>query len=367
MSFVLAATPHGPQLALQRALSRDCVPVAACLLQSRDADDVLTAINAALARGQPRLVPFDEAARHGFVKRIVLRTWPWTSDEVPLSAAAPRGGQTTAAPATTHAVLVDFVTAGRGSRGEQEALERVSRTLLDAPPRSLTGIVQTVSSFRSSPALATDVTVPLAGASTAALVLGDITLRAPPQGFLQINAQQAAALGAAVEAAAALERSDTVVDLYTGCGTWALLLAQRCARVVGIDVVASGIEAAQRNAASNGVTNAEFHVRDLHEGGRAGRVLSGLLRSWAPDVVIVDPARRGLSHSSVEALRRCAARRLVYVSCNGESFARDTRSLCAAAAGSKDSAPWRLTSVQPVDMFPNTHHCESVAAFERAL
>lgn len=176
-----------------------------------------------------------------------------------------------------------------------------------------------------------------------------------------------------------LRPSDVLLDMYCGTGSIGLALAARCAALHGVEVVAPAVRDARRNAERNGIANATFWLADLEAS--AGEALLAGAQLPAPDVVVVDPARPGLSPAVVSFLRRCGTRRVVYVSCNPATQARDIALLCAPAeaeaaaraAGAGPSragadaagAAYRLVSVQPVDMFPHTMHVESVAVLDR--
>ncbi|PNH08515.1 putative RNA methyltransferase CT0009 [Tetrabaena socialis] len=211
--------------------------------------------------------------------------------------------------------------------------------------------------------------------------LGGQVFRISPGSFFQTNSRQAEVLYDIVRQAAALRpgRVDTLLDLYCGTGTIGLSMAAECREVVGVDVVESAIEDARRNAAINSVRNAVFITADIDRlaprddpryasGDAGGGVSTGAAPPPAaaaglpahPDVVIVDPARGGLSGGSSALLVRCGARRVVYVSCNVATQARDLDRLVNGPA-----APFRLVSVQPVDLFPHTDHVETVAVLER--
>ncbi len=178
-----------------------------------------------------------------------------------------------------------------------------------------------------------------------------------PRAFFQPNTEQAEVLYTEVARAAGLSLETAshtrLLDLYAGTGTIGLALAPLCREVIGVELVADAVRNAQENAAANGISNARFLCGDV------GAVLAaeGLDQPGAADLVVVDPPRAGLMTSALECLSSLAAPRLVYVSCNPESLARDHKPLCAAG--------FRLRSVQPVDMFPQTGHIENVALFER--
>ncbi len=184
-------------------------------------------------------------------------------------------------------------------------------------------------------------------------VLNGLQFRIGPKSFFQTNTAQAEVLYHKIRALAALRGHEVLYDLYTGVGSIALYLAQHTRRVVGVDTVVSAIEDAQANAALNGVTNATFVA------GEVERLLDAtfVAEHGTPDVVVVDPPRAGLHPHVVPQLQQLAPARLVYVSCNPATQARDLALL---------SDQYRLEAVQPVDLFPHTGHVESVALLTRA-
>ncbi|HIZ14421.1 MAG TPA: 23S rRNA (uracil(1939)-C(5))-methyltransferase RlmD [Candidatus Tidjanibacter faecipullorum] len=173
-----------------------------------------------------------------------------------------------------------------------------------------------------------------------------------PKSFYQTNSRQAYELYKVARNFADLHGDETVYDLYTGTGTIANFVARHCARVVGIEYVPEAIEDAKHNSALNGIGNTAFFAGDMKD------VLNDafIARHGRPDVVILDPPRAGVHEDVIATILRAAPRRIVYVSCNPATQARDL----ALLAGD-----YRVTAVQPVDMFPHTHHVENVVRLER--
>jgi len=181
--------------------------------------------------------------------------------------------------------------------------------------------------------------------------LGALTFELSPRAFFQLNPSQTVRLYDRAKAAAALTGGETVVDAYCGVGTISLWLASAAKEVRGIEAVPDAVEDARRNARANGVDNASFHVGLSEE----------LLPAWAdagfrPDVVVLDPPRSGCDRKLLDALVRVRPKRIVYVSCNPATLAKD-------AAVLLESGRYALASVEPVDMFPHTAHVEAVATF----
>ncbi len=183
--------------------------------------------------------------------------------------------------------------------------------------------------------------------------IGGLRFRIASNTFFQTNTLQAERLfGLAVEAAG-LTGGEEVLDLYSGTGAISLFLAQRAGKVTGIELVPESIAMAEKNAALNGIDNCRFVVGEVRE---FFRRRPGEAR--AAQVVLVDPPRAGLHADIIQSLRELRPPRIVYVSCNPATLARDLALLC------KDGA-YTLQRVQPVDMFPHTFHIECVAVLER--
>ena len=179
-------------------------------------------------------------------------------------------------------------------------------------------------------------------------VMGDLRFAIRPQTFYQTNSAQAQRLYSFVDEYAELTPDDVVYDLYTGTGTIALFLARSCRQVVGIEYVEDSILAARENALRNQIGNAEFHAGDM------AKVLTPDFVSahGTPDVVITDPPRAGMHEKVVQQLLAMRPRRIVYVSCNPATQARDLELLAPL---------YRVGRIQPVDMFPHTQHVENIA------
>ncbi len=169
-----------------------------------------------------------------------------------------------------------------------------------------------------------------------------------PQTFYQTNSQQAQRLYSFVAQFAELQPADLVYDLYTGTGTIALFLAHQCRHVVGIEYVEDSVVAARQNAQQNQIDNAEFHSGDMAEVLTANFVAA----HGQPDVVVTDPPRAGMHEKVVAQLLAMQPRKIVYVSCNPATQARDLALL---------SAKYAVKRIQPVDMFPHTQHVENIA------
>ncbi len=172
-----------------------------------------------------------------------------------------------------------------------------------------------------------------------------------PKSFYQTNTGQAYKLYTVARNFASLTGSEVVYDLYTGTGTIAQFVSSKAAKVIGIEYVPEAIADARINAEGNGITNCEFFAGDMKD------VLAAdfIAEHGAPDVMIVDPPRAGMHPDVIKVILEASPKRIVYVSCNPASQARDLEVLCAK---------YKITAVQPVDMFPHTQHVENVCNLE---
>jgi 23S rRNA (uracil1939-C5)-methyltransferase len=173
-----------------------------------------------------------------------------------------------------------------------------------------------------------------------------------PKSFYQTNSQQAYQLYSATRQLAGLTGNEIVYDLYTGTGTIANFVARQAQKVIGIEYVPEAIEDAKVNSALNQIENTLFYAGDMKD------VLSEafIAQHGQPDVIITDPPRAGMHPDVVQTILNAAPQRIVYVSCNSATQARDLQMMNSA---------YEVMAVQPVDMFPHTHHVENVVLLER--
>jgi 23S rRNA (uracil1939-C5)-methyltransferase len=184
----------------------------------------------------------------------------------------------------------------------------------------------------------------LAGQEVIVDKIGDVEFEISANSFFQTNSRGAALLYDTVKAYAGLSGAETVLDLYSGTGTIPILMSADCRQVIGIEIVASAVADAEINCRKNGVTNCTFIQGDIR------RCLAGIQHH--PDVLIIDPPRAGMHKDVVRQVLELGVERIVYVSCNPATLARDIGMMADR---------YRLMEVQPVDMFPHTYHIEAVA------
>ena len=179
----------------------------------------------------------------------------------------------------------------------------------------------------------------------------NITSLLGPKSFYQTNTEQAYHLYCVAREFAGLSGQELVYDLYTGTGTIANFVAKKARKVIGIEYVPEAIEDAKVNSELNGITNTLFYAGDMKD------ILTDdfIAEHGRPDVIITDPPRAGMHPDVVKTILRAAPKRIVYVSCNPATQARDLQDL---------DAQYRVAAVQPVDMFPHTPHVENVVLLE---
>lgn len=173
-----------------------------------------------------------------------------------------------------------------------------------------------------------------------------------PKSFYQTNSEQAYNLYKVAREFAGLTGNELVYDLYTGTGTIANFVARQARKVVGIEYVPEAIEDAKENSALNGIDNTLFYAGDMKD------ILTNdfIAEHGRPDVIITDPPRAGMHNDVIDVILAAEPKRIVYVSCNPATQARDLQLL---------DGKYKVTAVQPVDMFPHTHHVENVVQLER--
>jgi 23S rRNA (uracil1939-C5)-methyltransferase len=177
--------------------------------------------------------------------------------------------------------------------------------------------------------------------------LEDLKFKIGPKSFFQTNTNQTLTLYAKAREFAELTGKENVYDLYTGVGTIALFVSKLARQVVGIEYIEGAIEDAKLNAALNGISHTHFYAGDMKE------VLNDELmgKHGKPDVIITDPPRAGMHEDVVKKILETGASKVVYVSCNPATQARDIVLM---------QDKYKVAKTQPVDMFPHTHHVENI-------
>ena len=222
--------------------------------------------------------------------------------------------------------------------------------LLAAEP-DITTIVFSPNTKKGNTVLGTEFH-PLYGDGTITDTLCGLQFRLSAPAFYQVNHAQAERLYEKAVQLAGLTGNETVLDLYCGTGTITLCLARHAKKAIGVEIVPQAIEDAKFNAAQNGMENAEFFCMDA---GQAAKMLAD--RHTRPDVIVVDPPRKGVSADVIEAISAMAPQRVVYVSCDPATLARDLKLLTAAG--------YTLRTAEAFDLFPRCAHVETVVLLSK--
>ncbi|SCP98886.1 23S rRNA (uracil(1939)-C(5))-methyltransferase RlmD [Anaerobium acetethylicum] len=247
---------------------------------------------------------------------------------------------------TTKEIMVCVVINGR----RLPSAEKLVESLCEIP--GMTSISININKKATNVILGTEV-VNLWGSDTITDYIGDVKYQISPLSFYQINPVQTRKLYETALDYAGLTGNETVWDLYCGIGTISLFLAKKAKQVYGVEIVPEAIADAKSNAKLNGISNAEFYV------GKAEEVLPEKYKNENihADVIVVDPPRKGCEESLLETIVQMNPARVVYVSCDSATLARDLKYLCERGYG--------IEKVQPVDMFPMTVHVETVVLLSK--
>jgi len=273
---------------------------------------------------QTRVSVYDEGTHTGLLRHIYVR----------------RG-------AVSGQVLVCLSVNGNAIPKPERLIDR-----LKAVP-GFTTLVLTVNTKKGN-AILGDEFITLYGPGYIEDTLCGLDFRLSPRSFYQVNHHQAQRLYEAAITQAQINKNDTVLDLYCGVGTITLCLAKAAGKVIGVEVIPQAVEDAKDNAKRNGIENAEFFCGD------AGEAALELEKNGIKaDVAVVDPPRKGLNADTIEALSRMAPRRIVYVSCDPATLARDVALL--------KQRGYQLKNAQAADLFPRCAHVESVVCLTRRL
>ena len=343
------------------------VPIRRCEIQSEAGNAVFELV---VRRAKDLgLEAYDPCDHTGYFRHLMLRS-----------------GKRPEAP-EREGLMVNFITAD--DPAQEAIIDTLAREIADTVPEVCT-VVHNVTAARGGGAQKSHGERVLLGDGCIVEELRGLRFRISANSFFQTNTAQAEKLYALAAEAAELRSEDRLLDLFCGTGTIGLSMAKECKEVHGFELAESAVRDARKNAALNDIDNATFHLGDLAS---AMKDLDAALPH--PDVVITDPNRPGMSNRLVKWIRRCGARRVVYVSCNPSTCARDLALLCAPPVRPGEDAPpseeelaalsnkarkraekdydksskpqfqYRLEKVTPLDLFPHTHHVEAITVLTR--
>ena len=297
------------------------IPVRHCRIQPDCADAIRGAVLAWME--QYHIRAYDEQTHTGYIRHIYIRF-------------GAESGQ----------ILVCIV----ANCAQLPKKKQLVAALLAAEP-GITTIVFSPNTKKGNTVLGTEFQ-PLYGDGTITDTLCGLQFRLSAPAFYQVNHAQAERLYEKAVQLAGLTGNETVLDLYCGTGTITLCLARHAKKAIGVEIVPQAIEDAKFNAAQNGMENAEFFCMDA---GQAAKMLAD--RRTRPDVIVVDPPRKGVSADVIEAISAMAPQRVVYVSCDPATLARDLKLLTAAG--------YTLQTAEALDLFPRCAHVETVVLLSR--
>jgi 23S rRNA (uracil1939-C5)-methyltransferase len=272
------------------------------------------------------VAPYDEQTGKGFLRHVFIRK-------------AQSTGQT----------VVCLVV--NGNAESCPCKDKLIALIMSAAPE-ITGIILNINTERTNVILGETCTT-LYGSDRITDVLGGVKFEISPLSFYQVNSEQTARLYQIAADFADLSGSETLLDMYCGTGTIGLFISHSAKEIIGVEAVPQAVNDAKRNAEINGIKNARFICADA---GKAAKQL--LSEGCHPDVVVLDPPRKGCDGLTIDSVVSMAPQRIVYVSCDPATLARDLKTFSQKG--------YTCTQVKPVDMFPRTAHVETVVLMSRA-
>jgi 23S rRNA (uracil1939-C5)-methyltransferase len=298
-----------------KANSHVIVPIEKCYIEDERSSPILKTIRELMK--EIRVEPYDEDKRTGVIRHILIRASYYKKQIM--------------------VVLVTNVNSFPGQRNLVNALT------IKHP--EITTIVQNINKRDTNVILGNHENI-LFGKGFIEDSLMGINYQISSKSFYQINPRQTEKLYKAAIEAAQLTKDDVVFDAYTGIGTIAILAAKHAKHVIGVEIIYQAVRDAMRNAKHNGVSNVEFHAADVSD-----YIDQMASEKTAIDVLFMDPPRKGADERFLKSVLSLKPKRIVYVSCEPETLTRDIKLL---------AGQYSVVSVQPVDMFPQTHHVEAV-------
>ena len=317
-SFPVAMGPESVEIGFFASHSHRLVPLEDCPIQDERVMEAALAIRD-WAR-EHDIMPYNEETHTGILRHAMARS---SSDEV-------------------MAVVVTT-----GELPHKDALVDCLRARVPG----LTGLVHNKNPEASNVILGESYET-IWGSGRLNVVICGIQFAVSAASFLQVNSLQTEALYSKALELLDLQGHETIADVYCGIGTISLLLAQKAKRVIGIENVPDAVEDAKRNAIANGISNVEFICASAEQA--LPELISNGLK---PDVIVLDPPRKGCDHDAILAIIESEAKQLLYISCDPATLARDCRLLAQGG--------FQILCAQPVDMFPHTAHVETIVLLQR--
>lgn len=305
-----------------RKQSHDLIPIEDFYIQHPEIDAVIVAIRDLLRRFD--LKPYDEKEKSGLIRNIVVRRGHYSGE-----------------------IMVILVT----TRPKIFRIEQLIERLLEQFP-TIKSIMQNINDKDTNAIFGKEFHLLYGQDYITDQMLGNVFQIGAPS-FYQVNTLMAEKLYQTAIEFADLTKEDLVIDAYSGIGTIGLSLAKQVQAVYGVEVIAQAVKNSRHNATLNGLTNVHY-VCDTAEQAMKNWLDEGI----QPSVVFVDPPRKGLTESFIKASSQTGANRIIYISCNVATMARDIKQY--------EELGYKLEKAQPVDLFPQTHHVECVALLVKA-
>ena len=309
-----------PQIGVFANRTHEIVPIEKCLIQNEEAQKVAKTILNFIKKNN--LTIYNEKTGKGLFRHIVVKVGLKTKE-----------------------IMCILVINGKGFNQEQELVKELTEKY-----QNVKTIVKNINMKNTNVILGLE-NINIYGDGYIKDVLGDYTFKISPLSFYQVNPVQAEKLYNIGVEKAQISKEDIVFDLYCGIGTISLFMSKYAKKVYGVEIVEQAIEDAKENAKINNIENVEFIAGDTEI------ILDDLINKnkIIPDVIMVDPPRKGLDNTSIENILKIKPRRVVYISCNPATLVRDL---------AKMEDAYDIGEIQPVDMFPYTSHVECVCVLE---
>ncbi len=300
--------------------THEIIPIKECLIQNKESQELARFVIEFINKN--KIPAYDENSRKGLIRHIVTKVGLKSNE-----------------------IMLVLVINGRDIPCEKELVKEV----LEKFP-NVKSIVKNINNKNTNVIMGKE-NINLYGNGYIKDILGDYVFKISPLSFYQVNPVQAEKLYNIGVEAAAISKNDVVFDLYCGIGTISLFMAKYAKKVYGIEIVEEAIEDAKENAKLNKVDNTEFIAGDVE------LILDDLInnKKVIPDVIMIDPPRKGLDNKSIENILKVSPKKMVYISCNPATLVRDLAKL---------EEKYEIKMIRPVDMFPFSKHIECVSVLK---
>ena len=297
--------------------THEIIPINTCFIQNKQTEEIAKYIFEFLVKNN--ISVYNEKTQKGLVRHIVTKIGIKTNE-----------------------IMCILVINGKEMPKEKEIVEELTNKF-----KNIKTIVKNINTKNTNVILGNE-NINLFGDGYITDILGEYKFKISPMSFYQINPIQAEKLYNLGVESANITKNDVVFDLYCGIGTISLFMSKFAKKVYGVEIVEEAIVAAKENAKMNNVDNTEFIAGDVE------KVLDELVnvKQIMPDIIMVDPPRRGLDNTSIENIKKVRPKKVVYISCNPATLVRDLAKL---------EEIYEVKQITPVDMFPFTSHVECVS------